>query len=148
MNALPLVRADSVPAAVPRRITILGATGSIGASTAEILRRERALYAVEAVAARGNALALARIARDLGARYAAIADDTAYRDLKEALAGSGIEAGAGAAAVVEAALRPAEFVMAAISGATGLEPTLAALGRGCTVALANKECLVCAGSLF
>jgi 1-deoxy-D-xylulose-5-phosphate reductoisomerase len=103
---------------------------------------------VEAVTARGNAAALAGVARDLGARFAAIADESAFRDLKDALSGTGIEAAAGAAALVEAARRPADIVVAAISGASGLEPTLAALGAGRTVALANKECLVCAGSLF
>ena len=70
------------------------------------------------------------------------------RDLKDALAGSGIEAGAGDEAVIEAAARPADWVMAAITGATGLRPTMAAVERGATVALANKECLVCAGGLF
>jgi len=91
---------------------------------------------------------LARIARDLDARFAAVADNGAYRDLKEDLAGSGIEAAAGPAAMIEAARRPADWVMAAIAGATGLEPTLAAVERGGIVALANKECLVCAGDFF
>ena len=77
-----------------------------------------------------------------------VADPSAYNDLKEALAGTGIEAGAGEEALLEAAQRPADWVMAAISGAIGLKPTLAAIERGSTVALANKECLVCAGSLF
>jgi 1-deoxy-D-xylulose-5-phosphate reductoisomerase len=147
-DASPLVRPDTVPAPAPRRVTILGATGSVGASTAEILKGEPALYRVEAVTARGNAAALARVARELGARFAAIADESAYRDLKKDLAGTGIEAAAGPAAIVEAAGRPADIVLAAISGAAGLEPTLAALGQGRIVALANKECLVSAGSLF
>ncbi len=135
-------------ASVPRTVTLLGATGSIGSSTVDLLRQESARYRVEAVTAHRNAAALAHLARELGARFAAVADADAYRELKTELSGSGIEAGAGAAAVVEAAQRPADWVMAAITGATSLRPTLAAAERGATVALANKECLVCAGALF
>jgi 1-deoxy-D-xylulose-5-phosphate reductoisomerase len=113
-----------------------------------LLKRESKRYRVEAVTAHRNASALARVARGLGARYAAVADSNSYRELKDALAGSGIEAGAGDSALLEAAQRPADWIMAAISGATGLRPTLAAVERGATVALANKECLVCAGALF
>ena len=141
-------RAAAVPFTAPRSVTILGATGSIGASTVDLLKRNPARYRVEAVSARRNAAALARIAREVGARFAAVAEDGAYRELKEGLAGTGIEAAAGPAAMIEAARRPADWVMAAIAGATGLEPTLAAVERGGTVALANKECLVCAGALF
>jgi 1-deoxy-D-xylulose-5-phosphate reductoisomerase len=145
-----LARVDLVPVAqpVPRAVTLLGATGSIGSSTVDLLRQDPELYRVEAVTAHRNAAALAKLARELGARFAAIADPTLYGDLKAALSGSGIEAGAGAAAVVEAAQRPADWVMAAITGATSLKPTLAAAERGAHVALANKECLVCAGALF
>jgi 1-deoxy-D-xylulose-5-phosphate reductoisomerase len=135
-------------AAAPRGITVLGATGSIGASTIDLLRREPGRYRIEAVTANRNAAALAQIAREIGARFAAVADPAAYGELKEALAGSGIEAGGGPEAIVEAAERPAEWVMAAITGATGLRSALAALDRGACVALANKECLVCAGALF
>jgi 1-deoxy-D-xylulose-5-phosphate reductoisomerase len=134
--------------AAPRSVTILGATGSIGASTIDLLKRNPARYRVEAISANRNGRALAGIARELGARFAAVADPGAYQDLKEELAGSGIEAAAGPSAMIEAAKRPAEWVMAAITGASGLEPTLAAVERGGTVALANKECLVCAGALF
>jgi 1-deoxy-D-xylulose-5-phosphate reductoisomerase len=137
-----------VAIAAPRSVTILGATGSIGASTIDLLKRNPSSYRVEAVTANRNGRALARIARELDARFAAVADASAYRDLKEDLAGSGIEAAAGPRAMIEAAQRPADWVMAAIAGATGLEPTLAAVERGGTVALANKECLVCAGALF
>jgi 1-deoxy-D-xylulose-5-phosphate reductoisomerase len=91
---------------------------------------------------------LAKIAREIGARIAVVADPDYYTELKDALSGSGVEAAAGEEALVEAAQRPAEWVMAAISGAVGLKPTLAAIERGATVALANKECLVCAGALF
>lgn len=129
-----------------RGITILGATGSIGSSTIDLVRRGR--FRVEAVTAGRNAGALAGLARELNARFAAVADEAAYRDLKSALAGTGIEAAAGEAALLEAAQRPAAWVMAAISGSAGLKASLAAIERGATVALANKECLVCAGALF
>jgi 1-deoxy-D-xylulose-5-phosphate reductoisomerase len=145
-----LPRVDLAPVAqpVPRSVTLLGATGSIGSSTIDLLRQDAELYRIEAVTAHRNAAALAKLARDLGARFAAIADPNLYGELKAALSGSGIEAGAGPAAVVEAAQRPADWVMAAITGATSLKPTLAAAERGAHVALANKECLVCAGALF
>jgi len=148
----PVKRKRSAPkielAAVPRTVTLLGATGSIGSSTADLLRREPARYRIEAVTAHRDAGALARLARELNARFAAVADAAAYAELKSELSGSGIEAAAGPAAVVEAARRPADWVMAAITGAASLAPTLAAAERGATVALANKECLVCAGALF
>ena len=142
----PLARTELSP--VPRTVTLLGATGSIGASTIDLLRQEAGRYRVEAVTAHRSAKALARLARELGARFAAVADPDAYSELKAELSGSGIEAAAGADAIVDAALRPADWVMAAITGATSLRPTLAAAERGATVALANKECLVCAGALF
>jgi 1-deoxy-D-xylulose-5-phosphate reductoisomerase len=146
----PIPRSEPRAAATasPRSISILGATGSIGASTADLLRRGRDQFRVEALCSNRNGEALARLARDLGARFAAVADPTAYQALKEGLSGSGIEAGAGDAAVIEAAERPADWLMAAIAGSCGLAPTLAAVERGGTVALANKECLVCAGALF
>lgn len=148
MNAIPARKSPPQPAQGVRSVTILGATGSIGASTVDLIKREPARYRVEALSAKRNVPALAKLARELGARFAVVADADAYRDLKDALSGSGIEAAAGPAALVEAAQRPAEWVMAAISGAVGLKPTLAAIERGASVALANKECLVCAGSLF
>jgi 1-deoxy-D-xylulose-5-phosphate reductoisomerase len=148
IESVPRARTAPVAIAAPRSVTILGATGSIGASTIDLLKRNPSRYRVEAVSANRNGRALARIARELDARFAAVADASAYRDLKEDLAGSGIEAAAGPRAMIEAAQRPADWVMAAIAGATGLEPTLAAVERGGTIALANKECLVCAGALF
>jgi len=148
MNAVPVRKSPPDSAEDTRGVTILGATGSIGASTVDLIKRAPQRYRVEAVSARSNAVALAKLARELGARFAVVADPAAYRALKEALAGSGIEAAAGADALVDAAQRRAEWVMAAISGAVGLKPTLAAIERGASVALANKECLVCAGSLF
>ena len=146
----PAAKAARVPQAVPapKTVTILGATGSIGSSTADLLRRDPASYSIEAVTANRDAAALARLARELGARFAAVADTSAYAELKSELSGSGIEVAAGPQALVEAAQRPAEWVMAAITGAASLAPTLAAAERGAAVALANKECLVCAGALF
>ena len=140
--------AKTEPTRAPRTVTLLGATGSIGTSTVDLLRRARDRYTVEAVTAHRSAGALARLARELGARFAAIADPAAYGELKSELGGSGIAVAAGEAAIVEAAERPADWVMAAITGAASLAPTLAAAERGATVALANKECLVCAGGLF
>ncbi len=149
MSALPIVSSqERAPLAAVRSITILGATGSIGASTVDLIKRERAKYRVEAVSAHKSAATLASLARELGARFAAVGDPAAYRELKDALAGSGIEAAAGEDALIEAAQRPADWVIGAITGAAGLKPTLAAVERGAIVALANKECLVCAGSLF
>ncbi|HXW40863.1 MAG TPA: hypothetical protein VEK75_06650, partial [Xanthobacteraceae bacterium] len=110
-------------ARVPRTVTLLGATGSIGSSTADLLRRDPARYQVEAVTAHRDAAALARLARELNARFAAVADPAAYGELKAELSGSGIEVAAGATAMVEAALRPADWVMAAITGAASLAPT-------------------------
>jgi 1-deoxy-D-xylulose-5-phosphate reductoisomerase len=135
-------------ACVERSVTLLGATGSIGASTIDLIKREPGRYRVEAVTANTSATALAALARELNARFAAVGDPAAYRELKDALAGTGIAVGAGEDALIEAAQRPAEWVIAAITGAAGLKPTLAAAERGVMVAVANKECLVCAGALF
>ena len=148
MTAVDIIRPNSKAAAQVRSITILGATGSIGASTLDLIKRAPERYRVESISARRNAAGLGKIAREIGARHAVVADPAAYRDLKDALSGSKTEAAAGEDALVEAAQRPADWVMAAISGAAGLKPTLAAIERGATVALANKECLVCAGNLF
>jgi 1-deoxy-D-xylulose-5-phosphate reductoisomerase len=136
------------PAVAPRRLTILGATGSIGTSTLSVIAERAGSFAVEAVTANVNADKLARIARAVGARLAVVADPAAYADLKAALAGTGITAAAGAEAVREAAERPADLVVAAIVGAAGLAPTYAAIRAGRRVAIANKECLVSAGRVF
>ncbi len=135
-------------ATTPRRVTILGSTGSVGCNTVDLIQRHRDAFEVEALTANNSIALLAEQARALRPRLAVVADPTGYADLKDALAGTGIEAAAGPAAVVEAANRPAEWVMAAIVGAAGLEPTLAAVRRGAIVALANKECLVCAGDVM
>jgi 1-deoxy-D-xylulose-5-phosphate reductoisomerase len=147
MSAVPLRKLNGKITG-QRVVSVLGATGSIGDSTMDLLRRAPELYRVEALTAHSNVQALAKLAREFEARFAAIADVTRLGELREALAGTGIESGAGESAVIEAAARPADWVMAAVSGAAGLKPALAAVDRGTTVALANKECLVCAGDIF
>jgi 1-deoxy-D-xylulose-5-phosphate reductoisomerase len=142
------IRTRPAEAGPPRRVTILGSTGSVGQSTVDLLLRNPEDFVVEALTANRNAALLAQQARALRARFAAIADPAQYPVLKDALAGSGIEVASGAAALCAAAERPAEWVMAAIVGAAGLAPTLAAVRRGAIVAFANKEVLVCAGTLF
>ena len=135
-------------ATAPRGVTILGSTGSVGCNTIDLIQRHPDAFTVEALTANNNIALLAEQARALRPRLAVVADPKGYEDLKDALAGTGIECAAGPAAVVEAATRPAEWVMAAIVGAAGLEPTLAAVRRGAIVALANKECLVSAGDVM
>ena len=134
--------------AAPRRLTVLGSTGSVGTSTVDLIERQPDAFEVEALTANRNVALLAEQARCLRPKLAVIADEACYADLKSALSGSGIEVAGGAAAVIEAAQRPAEWVMAAIVGAAGLKPTLAAIRRGVIVALANKECLVSAGDVM
>jgi 1-deoxy-D-xylulose-5-phosphate reductoisomerase len=148
MTVVPFAQTKAAARADELSITLLGATGSIGSSTLDLVRKNRDRFRVEAVTAQRSAGALAQLARDLDARLAVIGDEGCYGELKGALAGSGIEAAAGENAIVDAARRPAQWVMAAITGAAGLRPTMTALERGATIALANKECLVCAGALF
>ncbi|MCI0467593.1 MAG: 1-deoxy-D-xylulose-5-phosphate reductoisomerase [Beijerinckiaceae bacterium] len=142
------MRRSTAPAREPRSVVILGATGSIGKSTAEIIANARGAYRVEAIAGGRDPHTLAKLARELGAKFAALAEPSAYTELKEALAGTSITPAAGEEAVIEAALRPADIVVGAIAGTAGVKPTFAALSAGRTVALANKECLVCAGAAF
>ncbi|HEV7369082.1 1-deoxy-D-xylulose-5-phosphate reductoisomerase [Arenibaculum sp.] len=132
----------------PRTVTVLGSTGSVGASTVDLLARNPGRYRVEALTAGRNVELLARQALALRPALAVVADPDRYEALASALAGSGIEVAAGPQAVVDAAGRPADWVMAAIVGAAGLEPTLAAARRGAIVAFANKEVLVCAGPVM
>ncbi|WP_296331096.1 1-deoxy-D-xylulose-5-phosphate reductoisomerase [Reyranella sp.] len=132
----------------PRGVTILGSTGSVGQSTVDLIARDPARYHVEALVARNSVELLAEQARRLRARLAVVADPDRFLALKAALAGTSIEVAAGPEAVIEAAERPAEWVMAAVVGFAGLAPTLAAARRGAMVALANKEALVCAGHLL
>ena len=131
-----------------RRLTVLGATGSIGASTLDLVGRCPESFEVVALTAQSNAAALAELAVRHGARLAVIGETARYGELKHCLAGTGIRAEAGPDAIVAAAAEPADCVMAAIVGAAGLEPTLAAVRQGRRVALANKECLVSAGEFF
>jgi len=131
----------------PRRLAILGATGSIGRSCAQVIDAAPGRFEVGSVASGRDGAALGRLAVELGAEFAAVADPAGYGDLKAALAGSGVEAAAGTEAVREAALREADLVVSAIVGAAGLEPTFAAIAAGRTIALANKETLVCAGGV-
>ncbi|MCK9543929.1 MAG: 1-deoxy-D-xylulose-5-phosphate reductoisomerase [Novosphingobium sp.] len=131
-----------------RTISILGATGSIGASTLDLIRREKDKWRVVALTANGNAAELARLARAFGAQVAVVADEAALPALREALAGSGVEAAGGVEALVEAAARPAGLTVAGIVGCAGLVPTMAAIRQGGTVALANKEALVSAGDVM
>jgi 1-deoxy-D-xylulose-5-phosphate reductoisomerase len=147
MSAVPLRNNKAAVSAV-RAVTVLGATGSIGDSTMDLLRASPHRYRVEALTANNNVEALAKLAREFDARFVAIADPNRLGDLKDALAGTNTECGAGESAIIEAASRPADWVMAAVSGAAGLKPALAAVDRGASVALANKECLVCAGDFF
>ena len=132
----------------PRRLTILGATGSIGQSTADVVEAVPGRFSIEALAAGRDASALAAMARRLNARCAVIADESRYRELRDLLSGTGIEVAAGREALKAAAMRPVDMVIGAITGAAGVEPTFAALQHCRTVGLANKECLVCAGAPF
>ena len=131
-----------------KRISVLGATGSIGENTLDLIGREPSAYRVIALTAGHNAARLAELAIRHRAELAVIADADAYPVLRQALSGTGIDAGAGEAALMEAASRPADWVMAAIVGAAGLKPTLEAVRQGRLIALANKECLVSAGDIF
>ena len=130
---------------VPRRVTLLGATGSVGRSCLQVIEDSPGRFEIEAVVGGRDVAALARVALKFGAKFAAIADPAAYEDLKSALAGSGVAVAAGPEAMLEAARRPADLVVSAIVGAVGLAPTFAAIEEGRAIALANKETLVCAG---
>ena len=141
-------RGEDQTKSAPRHVTILGSTGSVGCSTVDLIQRHAGDFVVEALTANRNATLLAEQARRLRPRMAVVADPDHYRELKDALAGTRVEVATGREAVVEAAGRPADWVMASIVGAAGLEPTLQAIRRGAIVALANKECLVSAGDVM
>jgi 1-deoxy-D-xylulose 5-phosphate reductoisomerase (EC 1.1.1.267) len=145
---MALTAAEKPDVTVGRSITILGSTGSVGTNTVSLIEDNPGAFTVVALTANRNAALLAEQARRLRPRFAVVADPAAYAELKELLAGTGIEVASGADAVVEAARMPADSVMAAIVGAAGLEPTMAAVRRGAIIGLANKECLVCAGDLM
>jgi len=131
-----------------RRVSIFGSTGSIGQNTVDLIARDPGAYDVVALTGGNNIDRLAKDAIALGAKLAVTAHDTRLDDLRAALAGTGIEAAAGETALIEAAERPADWVMSAIVGAAGLAPGFRALRQGGTLALANKESLVTAGSLL
>jgi 1-deoxy-D-xylulose-5-phosphate reductoisomerase len=145
---MAVAQAKQKTAAEPRSITILGATGSIGCSTVDVVARYPDQYRVDGLTAQSNVDRLIEQAIKLKPRYVAIGDEALYGKLKDGLAGSGIECAAGRKAVIGAAERPTDWVMSAIVGAAGLEPTLAAVRRGAMIGLANKETLVCAGDLM
>ena len=132
----------------PRWVAILGSTGSVGCNTVDVVERHPNDYRVDALTAQSNVDRLIEQALRLKPRFVAIGDEQHYAKLKDALAGSGIAIGAGRSAVIEAAARPSDWVMSAIVGAAGLEPTLAAVRRGAMIGLANKETLICAGALM
>src|SRR5215467_10297349 len=139
---------EAAQADVVKTVSVLGATGSVGQSTLDLIGRNRDRFEVVALTARHNAERLADLAVRHQAGLAVIAEEGQYHDLKQRLAGTGIEVAAGMSGLIEAALRPADCVMAGIVGAAGLHPTLAAVTQGRRVALANKECLVSAGEIF
>mgnify|MGYP000580749414 CR=1 FL=1 len=131
-----------------RKLSILGATGSVGTSTLDLVERSPERFEVIALTAASNVSGLAQAALRTGARLAVIADEARLAELKQALAGSDCRAAAGRDALIEAAAGEADWVMAAIVGCAGLEPVMAAVEAGRTVALANKEALVTAGGLM
>ena len=141
--ALSLADADAV-----RTVTVLGSTGSIGTSTLDLVLRNPDRFRASVLTAHRNVDKLIAQARDLRPDLAVIGEEGLYGTLKAGLDGTGIEVAAGAAALVDAARRPSQLVVAGIVGASGLRPTLAAAERGAMVAFANKECLVCAGDLM
>jgi 1-deoxy-D-xylulose-5-phosphate reductoisomerase len=130
---------------LPKTVTILGSTGSVGRSTVDLIQGHREKFQVRALTANKNVSLLAAQAKDLKAELAVIADESLHADLKRALSGTNIKVAAGHQAVIDAAGMQADWVMAAIVGAAGVESTLKAIQQGRTVALANKESLVCAG---
>ena len=131
-----------------RTITILGATGSIGTSTLDLLRRDRKSWTVKALTANCSARELAALAREFDAELAVVGDEACLPDLQDALAGSGIAAAGGAQALCDAAALGADMTVAAIVGCAGLAPVMAAVEQGGTIALANKEALVSAGDIL
>lgn len=131
-----------------RSVSILGSTGSVGANTVDLVMRSPERFRVEALSANRNVDLLAEQARALKPKIAVVGESDCYKPLKDALSGTGIDVAAGRDAVIEAAERPSDWVMASIVGTAGLEPTFKAVERGAIVGLANKECLVSAGDVM
>jgi 1-deoxy-D-xylulose-5-phosphate reductoisomerase len=157
VNALAATRHDyqieGLEPVLARSVSILGSTGSIGVSTLDVISHARKTYGahampVEALTAHTNVTMLAKQALEIRPKLAVIGDAKLYGALKNELSGSGVEIASGRDAVIAAAARPSDTVMVAIMGAAALEPALAAVARSATVALANKECIVAAGSVF
>lgn len=157
MNALAAMRKpfeiSGLSPVLARRITVLGSTGSIGVSTLSVIAHAREVYGadalpVEALTAQSNVDVLIEQARAIRPKLAVIGDEKMFSRLRDALVGTGIEVASGRNAVIDAARRPSDTVMVAIMGAAAIEPALAAIERGATVALANKECVVAAGAVF
>lgn len=157
MNALAAMRKpfeiSGLSPVLARRITVLGSTGSIGVSTLSVIAHAREVYGadalpVEALTAQSNVDVLIEQARAIRPKLAVIGDEKMFSRLRDALVGTGIEVASGRNAVIDAARRPSDTVMVAIMGAAAIEPALAAIERGVTVALANKECVVAAGAVF
>ena len=148
---MSLPKIDSLKLATTQNtkaVSILGSTGSIGCNTLDLISRDRDGYDVKALTAHKNVEKLAQQAKEFNAEMAVIADELLYNDLKSALSDTDIIVAAGEEALNEAADMPADWVMSSIVGAAGLRPTLTAVRRGATIALANKECLVCAGDFM
>ncbi len=131
-----------------RTVSILGATGSVGTSTLDLIRRDAKDWRVVALTANCNVAELAALAKEFRAEIAVVADESCLDDLRAALAGSGIEAAGGKQALCEAAARPVDITVAAIVGCAGLGPVMAAIEQGGIIALANKEALVSAGEVM
>ena len=148
MMEISVPKSESTQTFEMKSVSVLGATGSVGCNTLDLIARHPEKFQIIALTGNRNVELLAEQARIFQPALAVVASEDHYSDLKEALSGSGVEAAAGRDALVDAADLEAELVMAGIVGIAGLESTLAAAKRGATVALANKECLVCAGGLL
>ncbi len=136
------------PVQAPKKVSILGSTGSVGCSTIRLIEEKPENFQIEILTAKSNITELAAQARRLDARKAVIADENLYLELKALLSDTAVEVAAGEAALIDAAAEPVDWVMSSIVGAAGLAPTLSAIQTGTTIALANKEALVCAGELM
>jgi 1-deoxy-D-xylulose-5-phosphate reductoisomerase len=147
LNGAAAGTADVAPAD-RRRVSVLGATGSVGQNTLDLIARHPDRFEVIALTGHSNAARLAELAKQSRAKFAVIGDASCYQELKAALSGTSIRCAAGSNALVEAAAEPADCIMAAIMGAAGLRPTFTAVQQGRRLALANKECLVSAGDIF
>lgn len=140
-----MTQAAAIPLREVKRVTILGATGSVGRNTLDLVARNRKRFHVEALTAYRDCDGLIALAREFRPQLAVIGDAALYRQLSEGLAGTGVACAAGPEAIVAAAERPVDWIMAAIVGAAGLAATIAGVKQGAQIAIANKECLVCAG---